>query len=304
MDRKGDFIIKLEYFAVASLFAVCRALPLGALERLSGLLGALLWAFVPKRRQIALENIRHAFNGRCGETEVRSLARRSFKAFFMVPFEAVKIRCMLERSDHLDQLRERIAGVDELFRKARAIHDASGGCIFVTPHIGNWEVLPFVSSIVGIPLAVVVRPLDNPLLEKLLYANRIGSGRMVVPRRNALFKLQKLLQKKISIGLLPDQATIRGLSVNFFGRPATATPVPALLAVIQRRPIVVVACCRKWDNYHYEGFVSDPIHPLPHDNEKDELIRLTEIMNREMERIIRRYPEQYLWMHNRWKTYG
>ncbi len=304
MAVKKPFLLKMEYYAVLCVFTVCRIFPLGVLEALSGFLGAILWTFVPRRRRIAIENVRHALSGSLEDPgEARAIARQSCKAFFMIPFEAVKVRSMLARPDHMEQLRERIRGVDELFRKARAIHDESGGCIFVTPHIGNWEMLPYASSIVGIPLAIVARPLDNPLLEKLLYANRVGSGQMIIPKRNALFKLQKLLQKKMSIGVLPDQATAKGIPVNFFGRKAMATPVPALLAVIHSRPIVVVACCRKWDNFHYEGFVSDPIHPAPHEDERQELMRLTEAMNREMESIILRYPEQYLWMHNRWKTY-
>ncbi len=278
-------------------------MPTKLLEGLSSFLGALVWIFVPRRRRIALDNLRHAMNGRYDDAQLRALARRSCKSFFMVPFEAFKARSMLDHPDHMKQLQERIRGVDILFRKARSIHDDAGGCIFVTPHIGNWELLPFAGSIVGIPLAIVVRPLDNPLLEKILYTNRTGTGQTVIPKRNALFKLQKLLQKKISIGILPDQAVSKGIAVTFFGRKATATPVPALLAVIHKRPIVVVACCRKWDNDHYEGFVSDPIYPVPHQNEKEELIRLTEAVNREMERIILRYPEQYLWMHNRWKSY-
>ncbi len=304
MAAKKPYQLKMEYYAVLCAFTLCRILPLGVLEILSDFLGALLWTFIPRRRRIAVENVRHALNGRHEDLgEARAIARQSCKAFFMIPFEAVKVRSMLARPDRMEHLRERIRGVDELFRKARAIHDESGGCIFVTPHIGNWEILPYASSVVGIPLAVVARPLDNPLLEKLLYANRVGSGQMVVPKKNALFKLKKLLQRRMSIGVLPDQATAKGLPVNFFGRKALATPVPALLAVVHRRPIVVVACCRKWDNFHYEGFVSDPIYPAAHDDEKQELIRLTEAMNREMERIILRYPEQYLWMHNRWKTY-
>jgi KDO2-lipid IV(A) lauroyltransferase len=80
-------------------------------------------------------------------------------------------------------------------------------------------------------------------------------------------------------------------------------PVPAILAVTYKRPIVVVACCRKSADYQYDGFVSDPIYPGEYSSEKDEIIRITEEMTRKMESIIRKYPEQYLWIHNRWKTY-
>ena len=96
---------------------------------------------------------------------------------------------------------------------------------------------------------------------------------------------------------------MKGLLIDFFGRKATTTPVPALLSISYNRPLVVFACCRKSGNYQYEGFVSDPIYPGEYTSKKDEIIRITEAMTREMESIIRKYPEQYLWIHNRWKTY-
>jgi KDO2-lipid IV(A) lauroyltransferase len=174
----------------------------------------------------------------------------------------------------------------------------------VTPHIGNWELLPHVSAFVGIPLAVVARPLDNERLEKLVFENRVAGGQVLIPKKNALFALQKTLRKGTSIGMLPDQSTMKGISIDFFDRPATSTPVPAILAIAYKRPVVVVACCRKNDSDQYEGFVSDPIRPQEqYSSEKAEIIRITKEITRQMETIIRKYPGQYLWMHNRWKTY-
>ncbi|MBS1111857.1 MAG: lipid biosynthesis acyltransferase, partial [Nitrospirae bacterium] len=123
-----------------------------------------------------------------------------------------------------------------------------------------------------------------------------------IPKSNAMFVLQKTLLKGNSIGLLPDQSTMKGIEVNFFGRKASTTPVPAILAINYYRPVVVVACCRKPDG-QYEGFVSDPIRPEKDKSEKAEIFRITEEMNQKMETVIRKYPEQYLWMHNRWKRY-
>ena len=102
--------------------------------------------------------------------------------------------------------------------------------------------------------------------------------------------------------MLPDQSTAKGLVIDFFGRPATTTPVPAILAITYKRPVVVVAACRKGNNL-YEGFVSNPIRPGDYTSEKAEIIRITKEITRNMETVIRKYPDQYLWMHNRWKTY-
>jgi KDO2-lipid IV(A) lauroyltransferase len=278
-------------------------LPARALHGISLVLGNVLYIFVPRRRKIALKNLRDAFGKTKRESEIRRIARRSCKSFFLTFLEMIKSRSLLSQPEAVIRLRELTDELDELFQKAKKIHDQSGGCIFVTPHIGNWEVLPSISSIVGIPLAVVVRPLDNPFLERLIYAHRSESGQVIIPKKNALFVLQRTLKRGKSIGLLPDQSTMKGISVDFFGHKATTTPVPALLAISYQRPVVVVACCRRPDGRRYEGFVSAPIWPRESESEKAEIFRITEEMNRKMESIIRKYPEQYLWIHNRWKTY-
>jgi KDO2-lipid IV(A) lauroyltransferase len=145
--------------------------------------------------------------------------------------------------------------------------------------------------------------MKNEYLERLIYRNRADSGQVIIPKKNALFALQKTLQQGKSIGILPDQSTRQGIGVHFFGRKASTTPAPALLSIMYQKPIVVVACCRKKKGYDFDGVVSDPIWPGPFQSEKEEIFRLTEEMNKTMEAMIRKYPEQYFWIHHRWKTY-
>ena len=301
--KKGPLRQIGEYLLVYGLLLLSRIIPLRGIHLISNLLGRLLFVLVKKRRAIAIENLRNAFAGEKSEEEIRAIARESCTSFFLTFLEIAKFRYLFRQREAFEELRRSSEGLDALFTKARRIHDESKGCIFVTPHIGNWEILPHVSSMVGIPLAVVVRPLDNRHLERLIFEDRAESGQVIIPKKNALFILQKTLQQGKSIGLLPDQSTMRGILVDFFNRKATTTPVPALLAVTYKRPIVVVACCRKRDGHGFEGFVSDALWPGEYTIEKEEIIRLTEAMNREIEKIVRRYPGQYLWMHNRWKRY-
>lgn len=285
------------------IISVAGAVPLRVMKVVSSVLGGMLFFISSKRRTIAVENLSKAFGKEKSEHEIKKIARESCGAFFLTFLEIIKFRHLFISPDRMNTLRQKTKNVDELFIKGKEIHDQSGGCIFVTPHIGNWEILPHVSAYVGIPLAVVARPLDNEYLEKLVYADRTASGQILIPKKNALFTLQKTLRSGTSIGMLPDQSTAKGIVIDFFGRPATTTPVPALLAINYKRPIVVVACCRKKGVDEYDGFVSDPIWPGEYESEKAEIFRITEEMNRQMEKVIRKYPEQYLWMHNRWKTY-
>jgi Kdo2-lipid IVA lauroyltransferase/acyltransferase len=293
----------LEYLGVYGLVLLSRMLPLKAGHRISALVGDLIYYLLPARRKVALDNVRHAFPEAPRERDIRTIARRSCYSFVASLFETMKLRSLLDQPGGSERIRRATDGLDLLLKRAHEIHEESGGCIFVTPHLGNWEFLPFVGVMAGIPLVVVVRPLDNKHLERLLYGFRSGSGQIITPKSNSLFLLQRALRQGKSIGMLPDQRTIRAISVEYFGRKATTTPVPALLALQYRRPIVVVACCRRSQDFQYEGFVSDPIWPQADGTEEAEIPRLTREMNRAMEAIVRRYPEQYLWMHNRWKAY-
>jgi Kdo2-lipid IVA lauroyltransferase/acyltransferase len=295
----------LQYLGVRTALLIARLLPISVLYAAARMLGTMLYWFGARRRDIAATNIRKACHGELDETSLQALVHRSFTAFFYTAVEAAKLQLLLTDAADLADPRIYPESLRTLFTKAHKIHIESRGCIFLTPHLGNWELLPYVSAKVGIPLAVVVRPLDNPYLERLLYARRAVNGQIVIPKRNAFFTLQKLLQEGKSIGMLPDQSTKKGILVDFMGRPAMTTPVPAILALSYQRPVVVVACCRSNNqSLSFEGFVSDPIWPAQnYSSEKAEIIRITEAIHKEMETVIRRYPEQYLWMHNRWKVY-
>jgi KDO2-lipid IV(A) lauroyltransferase len=103
--------------------------------------------------------------------------------------------------------------------------------------------------------------------------------------------------------MMADQRTMRGLAVEFLGATAPATPIPAMLAVGLNRPIIVGACCRERGGSRYTFILREPIWPSHSRNAKAEIARLTQELNQKMGEMIRDYPEQYLWMHNRWKTY-
>jgi len=301
--KKSKPVKLLEYYTACSIVSIVRAIPFRGIKFIGNLLGDILFFMVPKRRDVAIDNLRHAYSGEKDADEINRIARESCRSFIYTFLEIVKFRYLFTGPDVLDKMKSYADNLDGLFNKAKKIHVESGGCIFVTPHLGNWEVLPHVCSVARIPLAIVARPLDNEYLEQLIFSSRTVEGQFIIPKKNALFVLQRTLQKGTSIGMLPDQSTMKGLLVNFFGRPATTTPVPAILATSYKRPVVVVAACRK-ENNKYEGFVSDPIWPAEeYKSEKEEIMRITQEITRYMESIIRKFPEQYLWMHNRWKTY-
>lgn len=292
-----------EFVPAWLLYQLLRWLPLRFFYFVSRLTGDVLWFLLRQRRRLATENARLALAGLPAGEQPERVARASFRSLAYLAPEMVRLRAVMSSPDAMEYVRTSQPNVLPAYEKAKRLHAAHQGCIFVTPHLGNWEALPFAARAVGIPLVSVVRPLDNPMLEKLLYSSRSDARQLYIARRNSLLPLQNFLARKMSVGLLPDQSTQRGIPTPFLNRPAWTSPIPAILAVQCRRPIVVIACMRT-GIFTFDARVSEPILPAgSFDSERAEVERLTLLMNQAMEEIIRAYPEQYFWMHNRWKRY-
>jgi KDO2-lipid IV(A) lauroyltransferase len=193
-----------------------------------------------------------------------------------------------------------VPGFVEKMEAVRRLYDSTGGFVVVAPHLGNWEILLHVAEVVGIPTTTVVRPLDNPWLERLIYRYRTKHQQELVPKRNALMHLRRALRRGQCVAVMGDQrAGKRGIMAPFFGRPVATHRTAAILAREFNRPIMVLAGCRTATGF--EGLMSDPIWPDLNAPEEQEILRLTTLVNRQMEEFIRRYPEQYLWAHDRWR---
>jgi KDO2-lipid IV(A) lauroyltransferase len=290
-----------EFLVVYAAISIIRWIPLWLCNVLAGLAGAMIFLLAPRRRKILLNNLEIAFPD-MSTVERARMARASCRSFALTGLESVKYLYRFRLDDAEKEVRRMIDGVESVFDKARRLHDEAGGCIFVVPHLGNWELIVHGATIARIPVTVVVRPLDNPKLEKHLFEMRSGSGQEILAKRNALFHLRTALRKGRSVGLLADQhAGMKGIDVPFFGKPASTTTGPAALAILFCRPIMLVACVRKSSGGVYEVILSDPIVPDTEAESVVEIERLTTLMNSEIEKFVRKYPDQYLWLHDRWK---
>ena len=290
-----------EYALVYFLLFLVRLMPFGLCRALASLGGTLIFYLAPRRRRIALRNLKIAFPQESGAERAR-IALESCRSFVLTGLESVKYLYRFRLADAEKEVRRMIEGTEELFERLRAVHEEAGGCVFVVPHLGNWELTAHGAAIARIPVTIVVRPLDNPRLEKHLFEMRSGSGQEILAKRNALFHLRTALRRGRSIGLLADQhAGMQGIDVPFFGKPASTTTGPAALAVSFGRPIVVVACLRREEEQGYEILLGGPIRPDMAADATQEIKRLTAEMNQEIENFVRKRPDQYLWLHDRWK---
>lgn len=255
-------------------------------------LGDVLWWALPRRRAVALDNLERSFRGERSPAELRRLGRRSFQH---VGMNVVEVCRYFLRPTHVMLSRVRVEGREQL--EAAAAHGR--GVLILTAHFGNWELLAAAHGLIGLPLSIVTRPLDHPLLDDLAARFRRRSGAELIVKRQAVREVLAALRRKRMVGILLDQNATRaeGVFVPFFGSLACTSKGLALLALRTGAPVVPVFLRREPDGRH----CMDVGAALP--SPEDGLVTTyTTTFNRVLEAAIRRAPEQWLWMHDRWRT--
>jgi Kdo2-lipid IVA lauroyltransferase/acyltransferase len=178
------------------------------------------------------------------------------------------------------------------------------GVIFMTAHFGAWELSSFAHAVYGFPLKFIVRPIDNSRVEALISTYRTSSGNVAIDRRNAARDVLKALRQNEAVGILFDQNTTRseGVFAGFFGIPAATTPAIALFAL--RTGAAVVPGFLIWDKALQKHRLRlDPPVDLINTGDLDrDVLENTTLFNKILEGYIRKYPDQWLWIHRRWKT--
>ncbi len=177
------------------------------------------------------------------------------------------------------------------------------GILFYTAHFGNWELLAACFGLKNIRTTIVYRALDNPILENFVAWFRSFTGHKVVPKGGASQKIVELLGQNEMIGILIDQNVSwrEGVFVDFLGSPASTTKRFADLALQTGAPVVSAFIIRQ-KNGKYRIVINKEIEiSKTGDHEKD-LVDTTQKFTRIIEDVVRQYPDQYFWIHQRWKT--
>lgn len=259
--------------------------------------GSLYYRFSRRHRERAQDNISLSFPDWSHE-QVQDIALRSIQnmfKLFMVD-ALVTPRCITESSwPSYIRIGNLPQAVERLIRTQPAI--------FITSHCGNWELLGYCLAVFGYPLNALARPLDNPLLNRWVMGIRQERGMRIITKWGAAPILQKMLEDGQWIAFIADQnAGDQGLFVPFFGRMASSYKSIGLLAMRYNVPIVAGVARRIDGRFEYELSCTDFISPEDWQDKPDPLFYITARYNRAMEQMIRIAPEQYLWLHRRWKS--
>ncbi len=189
------------------------------------------------------------------------------------------------------------------FERALPYLTSEKPCLFVTGHVGNWEILGYVMALVGVPITAVARPLDNPYISDWLFGIRERSGLKVLTKWGATDELQRILASGGKVGFIADQnAGDDGLFVPSFGRLASTYKSIPLLAVHHSLPVVCGYARRIDGAFKYELRTTDVILPESWESQDDPVFYVGARFNRAIETMIRESPEQNLWVHRRWKS--
>lgn len=263
---------------------------------LGALVGTLAYYAVPKERRLALEHLALAFPERDARWR-RQVARRCFGNLGRCALELAAVRSFDPELKEVALL-----GEPERLLLAEA-HAAGKGVVFVSCHVGNWELLARRLVREGYRAATVAREANDPRLTALLEARRAEAGLQTIWRGSpsAARELLKRLRAGDLLGLLIDQDTnVQGQFVPFFGRPAFTPRAPADLA-LRTGAAVVFGCAHRVAPTRHKLVLRRVAVADTGDAQADSLA-LTAALTREIEAEVRAAPEEWVWMHRRWRT--
>jgi KDO2-lipid IV(A) lauroyltransferase len=288
-----DYLI---YVAMRLVVGFCQALSIEQSYRFADLLAAIAYRVDRRHRVVAMENLRHAFGDRFSEADRDRMVYGVYRHFCGVLMEMLHI----PRKLHLSNWRECITLVGHEAALDRLLD--GGPFLMVSGHFGNWEMAGYLFGLFGFPPTSVARPLDNPYLDRFLNDFRGRTGQKLIAKKGGSDDMAAVLERGGLLSVLGDQdAGQRGLYVDFFGRLASTHKGIALLAVSHNAPIFVGGARRIGPGYRYEVVCEEIIEPADWAGQADEIRWLTQRYTAALERMIRRNPEQYFWLHRRWK---
>lgn len=284
------------YRLVRSLLIFLGRLSPATRERLANRLGGLVYRVDRKHREITIRNLTLAFGEQKSASQIEAIARRVFENLIRLVFElgwGLNLR-----EDQLPRYFN-IVGLED-YRRAMA---RGKGVLFLAAHFGNFELLTIAGHLGDMPVRIVYRRLDAPFLERFFKENRTRfGGKTIATHRGAMREIYRELRNGFPVAMLMDQNVdwYDGVFVDFFNHRACTNKGMALLALKSEAPVVPAFLIRR---PHGFDAVFGPELPLIKTGDRTRDIEAnTQMYNRVIELYARKYPEQWFWVHQRWKT--
>lgn len=293
--KGGRLVWGAQYILVLPFLLVLRIIPFGLAMRLGALIGKLAYMLDARHKDVIDGNLRDCLPEKSAQ-ELGNIAVSVYENFGYSMVEFVRSGRYAGRP-----LEETFSFVNyEAYEKAAA---KGMGVVLLTAHCGSWELMAMGQALRGHPFGIVVRPLDNPYIDRAVTGIRTRYGNFLINKQRAMREILQTLKDKKAVGILLDQNVTlsEGVFVEFFGKQACTNKGLALIAAKTRVPVVPAFIHRVARDRH-EIVLYDEL-PLIDTGDKDaDILANTQQYTSTIERFIRMYPDQWFWMHKRWKT--
>lgn len=296
-----------EYFLARWAAVFLEALPIEVAWLMGRAVGRLAYLLDLRHRRVGARNLRRVYP-ELTPRQVRARLRRVYDHLGKVMVEMVRVPRMLTKAGNPRQARNGGMRVNRLltlhnFEKVQQACRSGKGVIFVTAHLGNWEITGAAMAIMGLPMYCVARTMDNPLLDRYIMRLREVRGQKILKKHGSIREALSLLKSGERLGIIVDQnAPVDNVFVEFLGEKAAVTRGVASLALKTDCVVFPGFSYRSNGSAHHEVFAGDPIE-VPEEGGREYKIHvITQQYTKVIERWIREHPDQWLWIHNRWKT--
>ncbi len=290
---------QIEYVFVKLFLWLAKRAPKAFIYLKLRILSAFFYYVDTKRRRLTLSNLTLAFPQKSPQ-EIKALSKKVYSELSITIAEILLMFC--GRFD----IDEAIINHEEASKKLLLLaHNSPNGIIVVTAHFSNWELAAHFLAKNGLPMLAIGREGNNKLIDNNItvpFRNKYGNR--ATSKDNAMLAMARTLKKGEAVGLLIDQKAgqLNSVKVDFFGTPAETTTSVAMLK-LKFDPLVVPIFIARRSDGKYEMMINDPIEYVAEEIEYTEkkLEAMTLKYNQSIEAVIRKYPEQWFWMHNRWR---
>ncbi len=287
---------KLEYFAVLVLIRAVGLLPRGPARRIGAAIGALAFLALPRLRRVGYRNLQIAFP-HLSLKEQTALLRAEYRSLGWQLAEFCQMR------KYTTDNTSRFISYESLDHYLAA-RDAGQGVLILTGHLGAWELSSFYHSLMGYPMSMVIRRLDNELVDQLVNGIRCQHGNKVLHKDDFARGLISAMRQGETVGILMDtnMTPPQGVFVDFFGTPACTASGMARVAL--RTGAAVLPGFLIWEDssQSYVLHFGRQLELVRTDDNEADIVANTALFTRVLEDYIRQYPQQWLWLHRRWKT--
>lgn len=285
------------YRFVQFLIFISNNMPRIAWLKFCGFLGRLAYHFASETRHLTLRHLTLAFKEEKSEQEIKELAKRTFEYLGKNAGEMLRASASVDTMEDLNKFL--VVHGYEHFEKA---HAKGKGVIFLTLHLGAFDLQVTVMALRGLNPNIIGTPLKDERLNKLLWNYRNKHGAIAIERGRETFRMIKILKSAGSVALLIDQDTkVKSRFVNFFGMPA-ATPVGATVLALKTGAAIVPTYIYLGDDWKQHMHIMPQIDLTITGDDETDMVTNTQLLAALNEQQIRQHPEQWVWMHERWKT--